>query len=65
MTPFLIFFAIGTIVSFGLTMLHIPMTNMIIDYVQRCEREKEEEREAKKKEKEMEEQEEKEAKREK
>uniref|UniRef100_A0A0R3RN91 Ion_trans_2 domain-containing protein n=1 Tax=Elaeophora elaphi TaxID=1147741 RepID=A0A0R3RN91_9BILA len=57
-TPFFIFFIIGTIVSFGLTMLHVPMTNMIIDYVQRREKEKEEKKEAEKKEKEMEEEEE-------
>ncbi|EFO12431.1 hypothetical protein LOAG_16102, partial [Loa loa] len=57
LTPFLIFFIIGTIVSFGLTMLHIPMTNMIIDYVRQREREKEEKKEAKQKEKEMEEEE--------
>uniref|UniRef100_A0A915Q4D0 Uncharacterized protein n=1 Tax=Setaria digitata TaxID=48799 RepID=A0A915Q4D0_9BILA len=61
LTPFLIFFFIGVIVSFGLTMLHIPMTNMIIDHVQQRERDKEEKKEAKMKEKEMEEQEEREA----
>ncbi|VDN85342.1 unnamed protein product [Brugia pahangi] len=58
-TPFVIFFVIGTVVSFGLTMLHIPMTNMIIDYVRQRELAKEEKKEAKRKEKEMEEEEEK------
>ncbi|VIO92972.1 Uncharacterized protein BM_BM8825 [Brugia malayi] len=57
-TPFVIFFVIGTVVSFGLTMLHIPMTNMIIDYVRQRELTKEEKKEAKRKEKEMEEEEE-------
>lgn len=44
-------------------MLHIPMTNMMIDYVQQREIGKEEKKEAKRKEKEMEEEEEKEMKR--
>nr|CDQ05021.1 Bm8825, isoform b [Brugia malayi] len=57
-TPFVIFFVFGTVVSFGLTMLHIPMTNMIIDYVRQRELTKEEKKEAKRKEKEMEEEEE-------
>ncbi|VDK76498.1 unnamed protein product [Litomosoides sigmodontis] len=61
-TPFLIFFAIGTIASFGLTMLHIPMTNMMVDYVRQREVKKEEKMEAKRKEKEMEEEEEREMK---
>ncbi|CAG9535418.1 unnamed protein product [Cercopithifilaria johnstoni] len=54
-TPFVIFFVIGMIVSFGLTMLHVPITNMIIGYVQRREKKKEEKKAAKKKQKEMEE----------
>ncbi|VDO60268.1 unnamed protein product [Onchocerca flexuosa] len=57
LTPFIIFFVVGTAVSFGLTMLHIPLTNMMISYVQRRERGKEEKKEIEKKEKEMEEEE--------
>ncbi|VDM95677.1 unnamed protein product [Onchocerca ochengi] len=55
--PFIIFFVVGTVISFGLTMLHIPVTNMMISFVQRREREKEEKKEVEKKEKEIEEEE--------